>query len=77
MIINDVIVTNYDEFIKSQPIEYWAKRWQECFPATYPPELFAYEYEEYTTGRWIQANISSHKSSMPKMWQRNYGGTCL
>lgn len=21
-------------------LEYWAKRWDECFPCTYPPELY-------------------------------------
>ena len=23
-------------------LKYWSKRWEECFPYTYPPELFAY-----------------------------------
>jgi len=35
-------------------LEYWANRWMDCFPCTYPPELFSYktEVKEIEEGFW-------------------------
>ena len=37
-------------------LEYWSKRWSECFPCTYPPELFKIElyYQEDIRPKLIQ-----------------------
>ncbi len=31
-------------------LKYWAKRWEDCFPCTYPPELYETIFIEKTTG---------------------------
>lgn len=32
---------------------YWLKRWKECYPCTYPPELLTTETITITEGWWI------------------------
>lgn len=34
-------------------IDYWRRRWAECFPATYPPEIYTEKLIEKTDGWWI------------------------
>lgn len=33
--------------------KYWRHRWTECYPNTYPPELFSNKRVEIETGWWI------------------------
>ena len=42
-----------DKYEELGEIEYWRWRWKDCFPYTYPPELYAHSYKSHTYGWWI------------------------
>lgn len=33
-------------------LAYWLDQWRDCYPATYPPELWRPKYTEVKSGMW-------------------------